>query len=103
MFASWHEVVRSLKCVVHVRDCYWMTTAADDSAGVVLESFRIPRISRNEGFRCLGAWITMDHNATRCMQRMLSRGWAAFTRRRAVLCAKQGKLGRRLQLQPVVR
>eukprot|EP00959_Pyramimonas_sp_CCMP1952_P026447 554853-Pyramimonas_sp.AAC.1 len=79
MWTAWHRLLRErYACKILHSDCFWLTTAADSAATLRLGEDIIPRKGRGEGFRQLGAWITLDNCASAAVNRGISRAWAAF-------------------------
>eukprot|EP00959_Pyramimonas_sp_CCMP1952_P463289 9484682-Pyramimonas_sp.AAC.1 len=75
-----HRTWQKFTCAVELHDCQWATTAADTAAILRIGLGLVSRTPRAEGFRMLGAWITVDSCAYVAVRRGIRRAWAAWAK-----------------------
>ena len=99
MFRVWITVMRENGMHTSTNECTWTSTHEFPDQVVTDETGeRVNRASKEEGFKALGAKITMvgDDNAE--LSQRLHKAWQAFYKHKSILCNRSTNVKKRLVL-----
>ncbi|CAK0878369.1 unnamed protein product, partial [Prorocentrum cordatum] len=84
---------------VPLEECSWCTTASDGIPMALTVNGRdIRRAARSEGFKTLGAIVTVDNSFEKEFDNRISKAWGCYFKCRALLVHKSGSLKKKLHL-----